>query len=329
MGREKRVIDGKEVMVDVSVGADGKDVVTIVPEAPPKDVSQDAINRIWKQLKETEEKSATEIAGLKTQLQNSEQGKVDLVERIKNLEGKVVVPPAQPEKQYGPQADGSVVYPEGEEAWDELIADRPSFGLKLRDMYKEQVGGRVEGLRAAQLESAKKVANEILPGMYKKDADGKALISDGTQKMGDVVIPKGYPVPDESSDVYKVFCQVAAEGEVDAKGQPVIFQRPDGSELIALKVKNVMGTSREKELREKAEKERVEAEKRRNQGIVNNQVTPPGQSPPPPPTVEVKFNSDAEKEIAERKVAQGIYKDLEDYCRTRDNQVIPAGRGGV
>ncbi len=320
MAREKRVIDGKEVDVNVET-VDGKEVVTVIKEQktlPKGEVTQEAIDRIWKQLKETEEKSDVEIKKLVDQLQMSEEGKVELVERIKALETPPAAPGAEEPKTYGSQADGSTVYPQTEEEWDDLIAERPAFGTDLRTQYKTEVGGRAKEIQGAQLTSALKVANELLPDMYKKDAEGKTLLDKG-----------GHPVPDDKSELFKIYCQVASEEGVDGQGNPVIFSTKNGPELIALKVKASLGTDRETELKKKAEDERLAAEGKRNQVVKDGKTAPPGHEPPPLAKVEVTFGTDYERQHAEKKVASGVYKNLEEYCRIRDNKAVPYGRGNV
>jgi len=148
--------------------------------------------------------------------------------------------------------------------------------------------------------------------MYKKDSEGKLLLD-----------KNGHPVQDETSDVYKVFCQIASEEGTDGKGNPVIFFTKNGPELIALKVKQVLGTERETELKNKAEQERIALEKKREQAVKDGKIAPPGHEPSPTAKVEVTFTSDYEKQRAEQKVAQGVYKDLEDYCRTRVVPLLP------
>ena len=96
-----------------------------------------------------------------------------------------------------------------------------------------------------------------------------------------------------------------------------------------MKVKQVLGTERETELKKKAEKEKADKEAIRNKQIKDGQISPPGLEPPLPTKVEITFGSDYEKQRAESKVAQGIYKDLEEYCQIRDTKSVPYGRGGV
>ncbi|MEA2013746.1 MAG: hypothetical protein U9N38_00315 [Thermodesulfobacteriota bacterium] len=317
MAIEKRVIDGVETEVNVET-VDGKETVTPVKkESPKKEVSQEAIDRIWKTMKDNEEKSDKEIKDLQDQLKTSEEGKVDLVDRIKGLEAP---PPKDGEERivaYGQQKNGTFVYPQTEAEWDNLISERPSFGSDLRAQYKKDVGGRAEAIATAQKQSALNVAKTILPDMYKKDSEGKLEL--------DI---NGRPVPDESGNLYKIFCQVAAEEGVDAQGNPIIFATKNGPELIALKVKQVLGTDRETELKKKAEDEKAAAEAQRDQRIKDGKTAPPGHSAPAITKAEVKFSSDYEKETAERKVAAGVYKSLEEYCSIRDDKVIPYGRGG-
>lgn len=42
-----------------------------------------------------------------------------------------------------------------------------------------------------------------------------------------------------------------------------------------------------------------------------------------------KSSLDTEKEYAERKVKQGVYKDMDEFNKVRDDKTIPYGRGGV
>ena len=315
MGKEKRVIDGKEVEVNVEM-VDGKEVVTPI-KAVSKEVSQDAIDRIFKQFKTAEERAEK----LEDLYKQSEISKTDLVERIKLLEEQNRKPSEIEDrpKTYGQQPNGSILYPQTEEEWDDLIAERPAFGTDLRAEYNKQTKGKTEDIRKAQKESALRVANDLLPDMYKRDSEGKVVLD-----------KNGHPTPDEQSDTFKIYCQIASEEGVDSNGNPVIFSTKNGPELIALKVQRVLGTERETELKVKAENERLEREGNRGKKVKNGQIAPPGQQPPSPKqSVKVTFGSDWEKQRAESKVAQGVYKSLEEYCAIRDNQTIPYGRGNV
>ena len=279
-GKPELDANGKPIMVD-----DGK-----VKEEKP--LTQDAFDREYRLRKEAEEKLA-----------KSEKEKVDLVERTKPPVSEDI----STEKKYGFKPDGSIIFPQTEEEWDDLAIERPTLHTDLRNTWYQQRNQQSEKFK----QSAVKVATEILPDMYKKDANGNVLKT-----------AQGHPVPDETSELYKRYAEIA-----DSIG-PVLFNSPAGPELVALKLQRVIEEEKGNSLQKQAEIEMSEAEKKRQIRVKDGQTAPPGATPPPAKKYDVKFNSEYERKAAEEKVARGIYSSLEDYCKTRDGvNVIPYNRG--
>lgn len=289
--------------------------VTPPAVTPPDDgskgpVNQEAIDRIFKKQKETEEA-----------LERSEREKVDLVGRVKSLEeaGKPPAPAATPpppgtKTKYGFKPDGSVVYPATQEEWEDLYDDNPLLATDLRVALNTRQGKTVN----AQLESIDKVAKGH-PEMFKKDEQGNILKD-----------ARGIPVPDIANPKYKRYCEIAAESGVDAAGSPVVMGLPDGPEIVALKLEKELYKGKEAELTKKAKEEADAAELARKEKVKAGGTAPPGGAPPAAPKkTEVTFNSASEKAVAEEKVASGKYTDLEEYCRVRDSKEVAYGRGGV
>ena len=254
-----------------------------------KPVTQEAIDAIYKKLKETEEK-----------LSRSEQEKVGLVTRVAALETSG--------KPKGTQTLRDVYseenYPQSEEEWDDLIAQYPTYGTDLRRRFQDNV----ITFESAQKKSAERL-REKHPDMFMKDKDGKFIFNE----HGIVFNPE--------SEKAKVFQDIANK---DSR----ILEIADGPEMVmALMEKRLQGQE-EGALKEKIEQEKDTKEKQRQADIKAGRVADGGSAPPAKPAVEVKFNSDVEKQAAERAVASGKVKDLATYCAIRDNKDISYGRGG-
>jgi len=134
MVKEKKIVDGKEVWVEV-------------PDKPkeegkPKDVSQEAINRVWFMYKTVEEKAEKDKKEFEEKLKASEENVVNLVGRVKKLEGGA--PPASVsagEKKYG-FIDGKWNFPTTKEEWDDLHDEDPIIATDLRQQYNNMAAGQ-------------------------------------------------------------------------------------------------------------------------------------------------------------------------------------------
>ena len=254
-----------------------------------KPVTQEAIDAIYKKLKETEEK-----------LTKSEQEKVGLVTRVVALETGGKPKGTQTLKDIYNEEN----MPQTEEDWDELIAQYPTYGTDLRRKYQDGE----KSFRDAQSNSAKRLRDKH-PDMFMKDKDGNFIFNE----RGIVFNPE--------SEKAKVFQEIANK-------DPRILEIADGPEMVmALMEKRLQGQE-EGALKEKIEQEKDVKEKQRQADIKAGRVADGGSPPPAKPAVEVKFNSEAEKQAAERAVASGKVKDLATYCAIRDNKDVAYGRGG-
>ena len=267
-----------------------------------KPVTQEAIDRIFGKLKETEEK-----------LVRSEKDKVGLVGRISDLEKRISpVAPAL-------AGDGSLKskfseknYPKTEEEWDDLIADHPTYGTDLRNTY---VSSRQKGADV-QDQSRKKVEQDH-PDMFQRDANGNFIID-----------TEGVPQIDLTTKKGKIFKEIAEAGGIDADGIPHTWKALNGPTLIMTATLARLGQEDEGKVKDELKKKKEKEEKDRLAAAGNANVITGGAPPPPPPKAEVKFNSASEKQLAEDQVKAGKYKDLQEYCNTRDNKTIGYGRGG-
>ena len=262
-------------------------------EQAGKPVTQEAINTIYKKFRETDEK-----------LQKSEEEKVVLVTRIAELErGRpkpVITQPQSLKDRYNEES-----FPETEEEWDELIAEHPTYGTDLRQRY---LGG-ISSFEQEQKKSAKKLQDKH-PDMFLKDENGNLRYDKNGLVLFDPISEKG-----------KIFNEIAAE-------DPNILRVKNGPEMVMAAMEARMKGKEEGALKEKIEQEKEEKEKQRQADIKAGRVASGGAQPPQKPNVEVKFNSEAEKQAAERAVASGRVKDLETYCAIRDSKEVSYGRGG-
>jgi hypothetical protein len=113
-----------------------------------------------------------------------------------------------------------------------------------------------------------------------------------------------------------------------ANRDPRILDIADGPEMVMAAMETRLKGKEEGALKEKIDKEKEEKEKLRQADIKAGGTISGGAPPPVKPAAEVKFNSDAEKQAAERVVASGKVKDLATYCAIRDSKEVSFGRGG-
>jgi len=282
-----------------------------------KPVTQGELDKVWKMYKETEER-----------LEATKKENADLVGRISTVESSIAKPPISEggEKKYGRQPNGSVVFPQTQAEWDDFAVDHPTEAMDLRIEYR----GKVSSGADAQRNSAIRVSDRH-PDMYQRGEDGKVLRGDGNRVMEvngqRIVVPIGYPIPDLKSEKYKVFDKIVKEYGIGSDGVPYILQAGKGPELIMAKMEAEMSQGKKDELQKKADAEAAEVESERQKNIKGGKTTPPGGSPPPAPKKEVSFENDFEKSHAEKQVAAGVYKDMEEYCRIRDDKTIPMEKG--
>jgi len=296
---------GQLIMEDDGQGSGGTGTPPVPEGAKDKEgkpLTQEAFDALFKKYKETEER-----------LNRSEKEKVDLIATKKHI---TQPPPINTEVEFGPQEDGSYVFPQTKDEWEDLFDEDPVLATDLRNEYHRQLGDRNKTLGDSQKKSALKVA-EKLPDMYKKDTEGKVLLDS-----------EGHPVPDTESETYKLFAKVAMESGTDPyTKRPIILAAADGPYMVALQVMEKLGQNREDELKRKSKEEMEKAEKDRENKVKAGQTAPKGHQPPPKTKSEVKFNSQAERQAAEVAVSKGSFASLEEYCAIRDNKEIPYNRG--
>lgn len=265
-----------------------------------KPVTQEAINRIYGKLKETEEK-----------LVRSEQEKVGLVGRLSEVEKRL------PAKQ--PAGDAPLReqfteknFPRTEEEWDDLASESPTYAMDLRSTYNASRRKSVD-----EQERSRQSIMKDNPDMYQRDADGKFVLD-----------AQGYPQLDMTTKKAQIFCEEAEKGGSDENGYPLIMKVANGPEMVMAQTRLRLSGDEEATVKEKIKKEKEEKEAARRKQVGDGGIASGGTGAPPAPKVEVKFNSDQEKAIAEQAVSAGKYKDLQEYCNVRDNVTVPYGRGG-
>lgn len=269
-----------------------------------KPVTQEAIDRLYGKLKETEER----LQDTTNKLTTAEQEKVGLVGRVNNLEKRV--PPAAATDKPLREVFSEGNYPKTEEEWDDLIAESPTYGTDLRLKYSNS-----RNKFADSQEKSRQKIMEKHPDMYIRDADGKLVLQNGFAQL------------DMKSEKAKLFIQVAEESGVDVDGVPNILKSVNGPEMVMTTVVTRLKEKEDKlKTDAKAKKDAEEAERQRR--VKGGKVIIGGEPPPPPPKVEVKFNSEEERQAAEAAVGAGHFKDLEEYCRVKQDKRIGYGRGG-
>jgi len=262
-----------------------------------REVSQEVIDRIYGKLKETEER-----------LSRSERDKVGLVGRVRDLERKNKdAEPGSLKEKYNMRN-----YPTSEEEWEELYNESPMYATDLRFAYQQS---RQKG-QDEQNKSREKLLKEH-PDMYVRDSGGNMVMDD-----------EGYPQLDMSTEKAKIFCEEAQKSGYDSDGIPFIMKAINGPEMVMAATMARLRTKEEAKVKEELDKKKKDEESKRQQGAKNAGVASGGTGAPAAPAQKVSFTSDFEKEQAEKEVSAGKYKDLEEYCRIRDNKVVAYGRGG-
>lgn len=269
---------------------------------PKKEVTQEAIDRIYKEMRESKEK-----------LDRAEAEKVQLVGRIALLEKKTVPPVAPP-------ADDKELplnkrfnennFPTTDEEWDDLIAEFPTYGVDLRQKFKEGTKIRISEFERRYETSRKKVEAKH-PDMFVRDSEGNFVLD----KDGLVQI-------DQTNPKAQVMLKIV-------EADPSIMQSPSWPTLVMEAMENRMAGKKGEEVAKELEDKKKKEEETRLKGVKAGAVASGGEPPPiVKPKVEVSFNSQEEKRHAEGLVASGKIKSLEDYCAVRNSSQIPYSRGG-
>lgn len=262
-----------------------------------KPLTQEAFDDVWKAKKTVEEKLST-----------AEKEKVDAITRANKAEIEL----ARFKKPIVKLKTGDLTevynednFPETEEEWDDLFDENLRYATDLRQSFnnkKKTSEGEIQQV-------AKKIQDEH-KDMFLMDAEGNFILDGNNRVQVDPKTEKG-----------KAF--------LDAVGDdPRILQVKGGLEKVMELALARLDKRKGAESLEKLNKEKEEAEKKRQENVKAGGVAHGGQNPPPPKKVDVKFNSKEEEEYVERKITQGVFKDKEHYCRVRDNKEVPYGRGG-
>lgn len=252
------------------------------------DLTQQNMDRVTRESRELKEK-----------LEREQQEKNNLSQELNRY--KQPVPNI--EKPDGQKHDLNNL-PKNKDEWDTLFIENPAYATDLRFAANNRVNhANIEFQRA--FSTAQKEVQVEHPEMYilEVDATGQS-IKDGNGKPVIKKDQNGHPIYNANSDKGKIWEEIWKDST-----------RPDGT--------NPLSSLPNAPILMMAELER-RLVKRGTQMIQQtpelrqNQVAPQG-VPPPVASVKVKFATDAEKQVAEKRVQQGVYKSLEEYCQHRDN----------
>lgn len=268
-----------------------------------KPVTQEAIDRIYKEMRQTKE-----------QLDRSEETNAQMVARLAEMEARGVRPTVTAPDEDDDRPLGEKYTPENfpktKDEWDDLIAEEPMYGVDLRAQFLARQANERNSFEAKQTASRSKVETKH-PDMFKRDDSGN-FIRDAEGKIQ----------IDQTSAKAKVF--------VDIVNRDLsIMNSVTWPELAMEAMENRLSGAKEEDVVKKLEEEKAAAEAKRQEEVKAGAVAGGGGAPPAEkPKVEVKFNSDEERKHAEGLVEGGKIKSLEDYCAVRDNNAIGYGRGG-
>lgn len=236
-------------------------------------------------------------------------------QREKNLQAEVEkfkTPPAPIEPEAQPEQYGRGKYPQTEYDWDLLFAERPAFAADLRGMYQNDLQAAQTYYVEERTNSAKTLVQEH-PDMYiaeleadgqiKKDSQGKAVLK--------IDPATNWPVYNPNSEKGKLWEEIWNNEEKAAKrtGRLNAFAVSEKGPLL-------MMAEMERQLRVKGASKMNEQNNFSNDGL--DGVAPRGVTPPA--QTSVKFASESEKAEAERAVARGTYKSLDEWYRWKTTE---------
>lgn len=212
----------------------------------------------------------------------------------------------QPPQQEVPQGEkyGPGRYPQTEEEWNDLFLEKPVFATDLRNDYLKSKERFQNEFESAREEGAKLVYVEH-PDMFVQELDdtGKAKV-DGQGKPILKIDPNtGNPYFKSDTEKGQLWLQIYNEDQKNwdnNKNTPKLIM----AELERrLRVKGANMVQGQKNLADDGQ----------------SAVAPEGV--PPPKTSSGKFHSEEEKVIAQKRIAQGVYKSEEDYFKWRDTDM--------
>lgn len=188
--------------------------------------------------------------------------------------------------------------PKTKEEWDNLAIEDPILCQDLRSHYNRLKETEKDSFLSAQANSRKVVQVEH-SDMYLQELD-----ENGNPKRDDKgnIILKLDPYSKEP-----IFNPDSEKGKLwieEYSKDPGIEKLKDAPEILMGKM--------ERRLRERGKKMVEENKVEPKQ----NQVAPEGVTPPKPE--KLSFSSDSERAHAEKAVARGTYRNLEEYCKLRD-----------
>lgn len=248
------------------------------------DLTQQNMDRVVRESRETKEALDRERAE-----------KQNLLQEVNRYKAPVpVVPEGQKYTINNP--------PKTQVEWDALFIESPKYASDLSSAINTRISSNNADFQRAFSNAAREVQAEH-PDMYVLEVDSTGqLLRDGQGKPLLKKNQQGLPILDLTSEKGKLWEQIYNES-----------YRPDGT--------NPLDTLPNTPTLLMAELERRLVKKGtavvRAQEIKQNHVAPVGIAPPTP-SAKVKFASDGEKEHAEKAVARGTFKNLEEYCQLRD-----------
>ena len=199
--------------------------------------------------------------------------------------------------------------PQTKDQWDQLWIEDPNLADDLRFHKNEQDKQNYqknEDARKNFSDTWDKCVLEVSdnhPDMFvtEKDETGQPLIKDGKPVFKRDQF--GFPIPDLESEKAKIWIQVWNEDE-------------SGYSSSKFGPRNAM-LGMERKLLERG-KQKMQEQESKTAGPDQRGVMPGGVNPPV--TAKVSFNSNEERESAQKSVNRGYFRSLEEYCQWRDTK---------
>lgn len=289
-----------EVKVEAPKGKEGWAELAKTDPVKFAELTQARMDTIFRQNQETKEKLAQQE------------------EHNRNLQAEIerFKAPFKPQvEQEQTDRYGAGRYPQSEDEWNDLMIERPVFGADLRHHYLNSQKNLQSDFNRARSEAVNVLTTEHAD-MYHTVIDqdtGKPKLDDKGHVMVVVDPNTGGPAFNGASEKGKLWSQIYDEAW--ATGADGTRTNPYNS------MKNaplVMMAEMERRLRQKG------ANMVRDQNNVaetdQSGVAPKGVAAPK--NVTLKFNSEEEKQHAQRAVARGTYRSLEEYVTNRDQKEV-------
>jgi len=250
------------------------------------ELTQSRMDTFFRQNKEFQEK-----------LSAAEEREKNLIAELNNLKQ-----PQQPVQQTQQQPEPQNQYPQNEAEWDQLFLERPAYATDLRNQYLYEQRNIKDEYNKAREQGVKTLITEHFD-MYhcEKEPDGKLKLDKNGKPIVMVDPNTGLYAFNSESEKGKLWTQIYNE---DPQGWNSLKNAP-----------SLMMAEMERRLRQKGAS--MINQGQNNDNVVDQSGVAP-QGVTPPKTTQVKFASDEEKVLAEKAVARGTYKNLEEYVQWRD-----------